>query len=370
METDFESLLVHGQPDVQLLNAKSSALPCDVGLQSIRNTPHAVPGVYNSVYTNQNYPNTMFPFQPKPKETQPHSRLYHLPGFGQGFANVVLNERYLPSVELSGKVPTSTSGCSPKQFLVFDQSGDKTTLIYRSGIDTPVCLNPWSSSNSKQPHLKHSNEEAGKIGAWSDMHNAYGPSLTDELNANSSEAEDKSEMREDTEEINALLYSDDDSAQNEEDDDVASTGHSPSIITAYKDCKQDWADEVEDGEEVASSGGPIKKQKISEDGYNVPCLTDTASSAKTSRTFQVEDDAESKCTNSNCARSLNDYDDDDSDSICDKKISRKERIRETVEILQSIIPCSQGKGMDAALVLDESIRYLRSLKRKARSLGL
>ncbi|XP_048437380.1 transcription factor SAC51-like [Pyrus x bretschneideri] len=161
-------------------------------------------------------------------------------------------------------------------------------------------------------------------------------------------------MHEDTEELNALLYSDGDSDYTE-DDEVTSTGHSPSTMTVHD--KQNWF------EEVASSDGMNKKRKLFDEVYDhVRSVMDTASSKKHNRPLELEDDAESSCA---CNRSsgLREV-----DSFTSNKKMRKEKIRETINILQNIIP--DGKGKDAMVVLDEAIHYLKSLKLKAKALGL
>ncbi|KAF2291610.1 hypothetical protein GH714_026143 [Hevea brasiliensis] len=168
----------------------------------------------------------------------------------------------------------------------------------------------------------------------------------------------QSDMHEDTEELNALLYSDDDS-DSTDDDEVTSTGHSPSTMTAHNN--QDWFEGSI--EEVASSDGSTKKRKLFEGGYSVlPALMDTASSMKPIRSCEFEDDAESRCEDGL------DWTSGEMNSEPTKKRIRKERIRETVSILQNIIP--GGKGKDATVVLDEAINYLKSLKLKAKALGL
>ncbi|KAK0576830.1 hypothetical protein LWI29_023981 [Acer saccharum] len=137
-------------------------------------------------------------------------------------------------------------------------------------------------------------------------------------------------MHEDTEELNALLYSDDDSDYTD-DDEVTSTGHSPSTMTAHE--KLDWFEGST--EEVASSAGPTKKRN---------------------------DDAESSCANSQYPRC------GEMGSLSGNKRMRNEKIRETVNVLRSIIP--GGKGKDTMVVIDEAIDYLKSLKLKAKAFGL
>lgn len=58
----------------------------------------------------------------------------------------------------------------------------------------------------------------------------------------------------------------------------------------------------------------------------------------------------------------------ESGSLSGNQRSSKEKIRETISILESIIP--DGKGKVTIVVIDEAIHYLRSLKDKAKALGL
>ncbi|XP_047342076.1 transcription factor bHLH145-like [Impatiens glandulifera] len=130
---------------------------------------------------------------------------------------------------------------------------------------------------------------------------------------------------EDTEEIDALLYS---------DDEEASTGRSP---------EQEQFEKGEE-EEVVSSAGYTKKIKLSDD------------SRVLKRNFDDEDDAESSFFPSGSM-------------LGQKRLRRNERIRETVSILQGLIPDGQSIK-DAVMVLDEAISYLKSLKHEAKVLGL
>nr|QOJ43685.1 bHLH transcription factor [Dracaena cambodiana] len=192
-----------------------------------------------------------------------------------------------------------------KKFMVFDRSGDQTNLIYSSfGSQFPY---PYPSNGG--PVLPASNE-------------------TDVYNENENVNE---EVHEDTEEIDALLYSDSDNDYEEEEE--ASTGHSP-IDTAA-----DFSDN--DGEEVANSAvvqplSPPAKRRRFEPELD-PLLADTASSTR-------------------CGS----HDKDN------RKKSKREKIQETVGVLRRIIP--GGKGKDAVAVLDEAIRYLKSLRLKAKGL--
>ncbi|XP_047970794.1 transcription factor bHLH145-like [Salvia hispanica] len=220
-----------------------------------------------------------------------------------------------------------------KRFLVFDQSGDKTTLLYSSGVHAPVQFGACQPPNLPSAY---------NLGV--EMRD-----LKDESFEENSKDVTEGEMREDTEELDALLCSDYDSDFSE--DEETSTGHSPSTMTDNGAPK--LAEET--GEEVDSFSVPLKRRKLLDGNGDIPSSMYDASSVKTfAYSEQVESDAESSCGSRKEA------------STC--KRSRKDEILDTVSILQSIIPDSNGK--DAIFVIDQAIHYLRSLKAKAKALGL
>lgn len=222
---------------------------------------------------------------------------------------------------------------SQKRFLVFDHSGDQTSLIFSSSgtpFPSPIPMNPARD-------IQGSNE------------------------TNVSDGHGGEEMHEDTDEIDALLYSDSD----DEEEEAASTGHSPVKMAA------------ESVEEVASSTVPTKRRRV--DPELDVSLVDTASSAVADHHYHdwcsdsrnkkdTSDDAESSCVRGGEKRRLVEEEPETrSDSNHGSKRLKRARIQETVGVLRRIIP--GGKGKDAATILDEAIRYLRSLKLKAKSLG-
>ncbi|XAR62102.1 hypothetical protein NMG60_11016722 [Bertholletia excelsa] len=144
------------------------------------------------------------------------------------------------------------------------------------------------------------------------------PILADEYNENCWD-DTESEMHEDTEELDALLDSDEDDDYCSEDDETASTGHSPSIMTG--NVKKEW---LECAEEVASSVGPSKKLKRLDRSYDAPHLTDTASSLKQQKCSEYEDDD----AESSYAGGQN-QDLREPGPLLGNKRSRKEKIQET-----------------------------------------
>ncbi|XP_020257491.1 transcription factor SAC51-like [Asparagus officinalis] len=194
-----------------------------------------------------------------------------------------------------------------KRFMVFDRSGDRTNLIYTSfGSQFPY---PYQTNAGVKQQLPASNE------------------------TNVSNGDVKEEMHEDTDEIDALLYSDSDNEQEEEEE---STGHSPFDATGIN--FDDREGEVASSAVLQPPPPPAKRRRASSELDS--SLADTASST-------------------NCFSN---------DIECIKKVKR-EKIHETIGVLRRILPEGKGKGKDAVSVLDEAIRYLKSLRLKAKGLG-
>ncbi|CAI9762034.1 unnamed protein product [Fraxinus pennsylvanica] len=280
--------------------------------------------------------------------------LHYLP-FQQTFApvpNPVSTERLptapLESFRVKGS-PDAATRTAQKKFLVFDQSGGKTTLIYSSGVETPVQCTTLSRPKPPAPYVLNEEEMRSTRARLV-------PLMNDEYNENNYKHDKKSEMHEDTEELNALLFSDSDS-ESSEDDEETSTGRSPPSTMTH--CRAPVS--VKDGD-VLRSAEPTKRQKLLHAGYDVPPLMHTAGSLKTYTSSELEDDAESSCGYANG------QDSEELGTVSGKKRSRENNVLETVNILQRIVP--GGKGKDAVVIIDKAIHYLRSLKAKAKVLGL
>lgn len=234
--------------------------------------------------------------------------------------------------------PNDATASVQKRFLIFDQSGSQTRLF----------LSPFGCS-SRNPFLAHAKPEVNPV--LLDETQAT-VSFTRERSGENQVIGEESVMHEDTEEINALLYSDDDDENDDEnedgdeDDEVTSTGHSPCAIKGSHQKFEQW----EITEEVASSDGSSKRQKLLDGGYEKSSLVEAKSSMKLDRSCKYNDDAASSCAMG---------------SISGKKRLKKDKIEETLRIIQSIIPGSMSK--DPLLIIDEAIDYLKSLKLKAQS---
>lgn len=366
MEKDFESWF-HYQQHSNWQSACLNSLSDPLGIGKQCSSPAYMNPYTNEVPTNGTFPAFVFSGLPQSNKanqvTEPRNWFYCLPRFRQGFVppvNSVAKEKIpFGNTHNCGGIRSPNTGtvCTQKKFLVFDQSGDQTTLIYSSGLGTEVpCL---TSVNPKPtaPCVLFK----GDLGIKSEKASQFSPFLGYDLNEENQGDED-SDMREDTEELNALLYSDEYSDYSD-DDEVTSTGHSPSTMTEHG--VHQFVEEGE--EEVASSFGPSKRRKLLNEGYDIPSSSPIkAGSSKEvfKKVSDLEDDAESSCGNFFDAYHVP----EESNSLSGKKRSRKEKIRETVSILQSIIP--GGKGKDAMVVIDEAINYLKCLKVKAKALGL
>ncbi|KAK8691927.1 hypothetical protein V6N13_075419 [Hibiscus sabdariffa] len=284
-----------------------------------------------------------------------HGWCYCLPCSQQVFApasNTYLKERFPTDPygsHTENIVPKAGSGCAQKRFLVFDQSGGQTTVLLSSSFGTPI---KCGSLGPRFPFACNLSREDPLAKVSLNLH--PGPTFKGVFDDNGTDVQ--SEMHEDTEELNALLYSDDDSDYTE-DEDVTSTDHSPSTMTAHYEQSEKGA------EGVASWNGLTKKRKLLDrsNGYMQFPVNDT-SSVNHDRCSVHEGDAESSFANGQ-----NQGSDDMDSSSCNKRM-RVDKIRETVSVLRSLIPGVEGK--DAITVLDEAIDCLKSLKRVAETLGL
>ncbi|KHN09011.1 transcription factor SAC51-like [Glycine soja] len=293
---------------------------------------------------------------------EPSGWSYCLPCFPQGFAPALnFNAEGNPPADhvktFGDKIgPYGESSSLQKQILVIDQTGGQTTIVYSSRFGSPgECLASWHSKLHGANYLR-GNEPSFRRGLNLNLNlNMTEPTLADKVDENPGTSIE-SEMHEDTEEINALLYSDSYGYSTQDDDDeVTSTGHSPSTMTTHDNCETFRRDTAE---EVASSARKTKKRKLLDGYYDDIQLIDTASSQNLNKSSATgDDDAESRCSSN-----INEG------SLSGNKKIKKEKIRDVLSILQSIIP--GGKDKDPVMLLDNAIHCLKSLKHKAQALGL
>ncbi|GMH13554.1 hypothetical protein Nepgr_015395 [Nepenthes gracilis] len=228
-----------------------------------------------------------------------------------------------------------------KRYLIFDQSGNKTRLILSS-----LCF-PAQNPNPAVRKSICANEFP-----------VVGHPVKPKLQENDIVVKGKDDSYGDTDDIDALLCSDDEDIDvdegnfNGEDDEEVSTGHSPFAVK--EDCtKQELL--KDDTEEVNSSEGSSKRRKALYGGY---CEIPVKDHAKVIRQHGIHE-AESRA-DFDCPEEMG--------PMVGSKWPRKDKIRDKLRVLRSIIP--GGKGKDPFLVLDEAIDYLKWLKCQATSLPL
>ncbi|XP_016492748.1 transcription factor bHLH143 [Nicotiana tabacum] len=251
--------------------------------------------------------------------------------------------------------PTDASANSQKRFLICDQSGSQTRFYFSQGRPLE---NEVTTPKEHAYGLYYEN-----LTAVVERRSPVKPIIEDKLEESYINGEESS-MHEDTEEINALLYSSDGTEVDEDDDDcgeddeVTSTARSPCANNGGCGCGEHDKLPEELTEEVASSDGPCKRQRLPDGGHK-------KSSSIESRWANDDDDdiGESRCVKDSLP--LREKDEEDHDLSTRK---RKAKIRETLRILESLIPGIKSK--DPLLVIDEAIDYLKSLRGKAKALGV
>lgn len=252
-----------------------------------------------------------------------------------------------PSVCPPGFGRDSTLNEAPglRRFIVFDRSGTETRLIYSSLC--PFGLKPTIAGTKPNHGHLHHEDYVAKLDQTK-------LKLDEEVDENHPAGEE-SEMHEDDEEIDALLYSDDDDSDddfsdNHDDDELTSTGHSPLLVRGTCDI-QEQVEVITD--EVASSDGQNKRQKLLDGYYKKASVLNTGIAEKVAGHCGYGDDAES-------SHAFGKNQEAEMTSVWGNKQFRKDKIRATLEVLERMIPGAKGK--DPLLVLDVSIDYLKSLK--------
>ncbi|CAA0838839.1 Transcription factor bHLH143 [Striga hermonthica] len=217
--------------------------------------------------------------------------------------------------------------CAPqKRFLIFDQTGNQTKFFFTPSFSPQNQSTPASAKGPFDEMAAGVNTEylANPIfeEKWDENH------LTD--------GEGENDVPEDTDEIDALFYSDsdDDEYDDNDDDEVASTDHTPFTTEEGYNNKDKLLEEQT--EHAVDSNGPQKRQKLLDGTLN-----------KSPAIYG------------------NPYVDDEIDSV---KREKKVKIRQAMGILESIIPGIDGR--DPLSVIDNAIAYLKSMKTEAEALGL
>ncbi|XP_051148905.1 transcription factor bHLH143-like [Andrographis paniculata] len=346
MEKDFRFGFHNQQLHLSLPNLNSSHSPFDMGCSNagpVLTDPNSAKD--SLVRAAPLFPVSQFRQSRVCELNDTQNRLFHVPDLYKTL-NAAPKENLLTGLFESGQraAPASTGiAHNRKQFLVFDHSGHKTTLIYSSGVQTLSECGAKGTENPPTSYIFSKDPERIRGDLW--RANTADESIGDD-------DESRNEMQEDTEELNALLCSDGNSDFTSDDNEEASTGHSPSSMT--DNGVHDPVEESETGEEVDSLvvTPQSKRQKLLDGGEGYGEWEDRDSWKRSMPSLEDEKEELESWQSG-------------------KKRWRKERIRETLSILQRLIPNpSVNNGKGAVYVIDEAIRYLKSLKAESGALGL
>lgn len=274
----------------------------------------------------------------------------------QGFLQDPKTEPCLKAAHNNMAMQNANPAFLQKKFIIFDRSDNKTRLFYSPVF--PLVQSPIvTTTQFAQAYDVNQERHATNFG----QKHLPKCSLPEESEQDHV-VNEESEMHEDTEEINALLSSDD--YDSDDDDEVTSTGHSP--LADKRTCL--IQEQIEDTEEdTASSDWPNKKHKLIDGGYTkLPPLVDSASSVRLNELCECVSDAESKHSDGQMyfARQT---EEDNSAAVGDNQL-KKDKIRETLRILEKLTPGAKGKH--PLLVIDETIDYLKSLMSQTGMLGV
>ncbi|KAF2320511.1 hypothetical protein GH714_027863 [Hevea brasiliensis] len=227
----------------------------------------------------------------------------------------------LPVFSYGGEgAPNAIPGCQ-QRYVIFDQSGNETRLIYSSFLTADVKPTVAATKPIGGSYL-HYEEHAAKM----DRINHTVLKLQEVSDENRLSGEE-SEMHEDTEEINAFLYSDDDEDNDDDDDDdeVTSTGHSPILISSCGTLAQ--VEEIT--EEVTGSDGRNKRQKLLDGGYKRKSLVDVASLTKVAGVHGCDDDDDES------SYAISQNQEEERLVILGNKQLKKDKVRATLKILET-----------------------------------
>ncbi|RWV77766.1 hypothetical protein GW17_00061364 [Ensete ventricosum] len=207
----------------------------------------------------------------------------------------IFTKKSLPPLIPSQRPPEFDE--SEKRYLAFDQLRDGRSYVFFFFFFFSPSSIPYPFFNSVDLGLR----------------------LQGSTDTNVSNGQGGEEMHEDTEEIDALLYSDSDE---DHDDEEASTGRSPVGVT---------------GRSLASSMFPAKRRRVDVDEFDASSLVDTASS-QVLHCPEVATDHRNKAdgkhsSESSCVKGGDHHQNED-----DVLHIKRARIQETVSILRRIIP--------------------------------
>ncbi|XP_004485604.1 transcription factor bHLH143-like [Cicer arietinum] len=278
----------------------------------------------------------------------------------QGFIQDPKTEPCLKEMHISGATQNANPASLQKKFIIFDQSGNKTRLFYSPVF--PLVQSPIVTT--KQFAQADDVNREVRATSYAQKHLPKYTFPEESEKDQDHVVNEESEMHEDTEEINALLCSDDcDYDSDDYDDEVTSTGHSP-LATEKTNLMQEQIEDTK--EDVASSDRPNKRHKLVDGGYmRLQLPADSAGSVRLNEPCECVSDAESKYSGSQMCSARGTEEDN---SVVGDIQLKKDKIRKTLRALENITPGAKGKH--PLLVIDETIDYLKSLMSQTGMIGV
>lgn len=267
-----------------------------------------------------------------------------------------VSEQCFGKRDIGGAMQHENPASLQKKFLIFDQTADKRRLFY-----SPISPSVQCPNVAPRKFIRASDEiKIGQIACTDENYPMkYGiPVHSNENHIN----DEESELHEDTEEINALLYSDDDFDYCSDDDEVVSTGCSP-LATKRSYMMQDQFESTK--EEFASSDQMNKRQKLNDEGFERSSPFNSAISVRLNESCDCTSDAESKFSTSQ-VYSAKKVTGEESTMMGDIQF-KKDKIRESLKVLENMVPGTKGKEPQS--IIDGTIEYLKSLMSQIGTLG-
>ncbi|VFQ81835.1 unnamed protein product [Cuscuta campestris] len=259
---------------------------------------------------------------------------------------------------------TALDGSSQKKILIFDQSGDQTRLFFGPSF-CQKDQKTFHDYNKNNNHLKHIVEEQQNM------------NVTSQSSCKESE---------DSEDIDALLYSDSD---DEEDDDVTSTGHSPCIddhhhkqyteitdegVASSDDIRSSKRQRLHDDDDENSFTDAVKLTKLpltrgkKHDEEGLGCSNRTPDDKNNPvKSRKTAGSGEGDCTLCRCREAVSkrpSAEGNNPDESHENGEDKKVKIQKTLRILRGLI--AGVNSDDPLVVIDEAISYLKLLRMKVK----
>ncbi|KAK4788006.1 hypothetical protein SAY86_019325 [Trapa natans] len=328
--------------ETSYMNLGSSFSPSLVGLMGLVDS--GIPPLNFSQVNASNGSNCYLPF---------HFEAFHPASDPYG-----AEKASLASQEPDGRNLTGWEKSQGKKFLVFDQSEKGTRLVYSSSRPLFHKLELLRETPSEN-FLRDKGEHPTNLYQF----DLDSPAFLEESGENDIIREE-TEIHEATEEINALLYSDDNDSLDwqegeDEDDEVTSTGHTPTLLMK---CGEEHGHVETRLDEIGNFSHLNKRQRPTVIEFEYFNSLPRGSPLKKLNSSSEEDVSDA---NSSFAVNLAK---EEAKPALDGGLSRKDKIHQMFKTLEGIVPGAEGK--DPVVVLEKAIQHLKTMELQAKVLGI